>query len=72
MLDDDLLLVINGWREPLTFTLPDVGSPRAWGWELDTFSGTFGRPAEGAARRARPITVGPRSLVLLRAPRAAS
>ena len=72
MLDDDLLLVINGWREPLTFTLPDVGSPRAWGWELDTFSGTFGKAGGRGGAAGATITVGPRSLVLLRAPRAAS
>jgi glycogen operon protein len=90
ILDDDLLLVLNGWWEPLTFTLPDVDGPRAWEREIDTFAGTAGdaarvsAPDGGAARdggsapAAPPIgplaagdsiTVGPRSLVLLRAER---
>lgn len=90
ILDDDLLLVLNGWWEPLTFTLPDVDGPRAWEREIDTFSGTAGDAARGvdpdggaardggSAPTAPPIgpvaagesiTVGPRSLVLLRAAR---
>jgi isoamylase len=76
MLDDDLLIVINGWWEPLDFTLPDVGTPRRWKLELDSFAGS---PAAAAAPRGKAaaglaaggtLTVGPRSLVLLRsAPR---
>jgi hypothetical protein len=56
ILDDDLLLIVNGWWEPLTFTLPDVGSPREWRRELDTYtgaaegtSGAAGEAAGGAA-----------------------
>ena len=67
MLDDDLLLAINGWWEPLTFTLPDVGSPRKWEFELDTFSGVFGSEGGVAGAAGATITLGPRSLVLLRA-----
>jgi glycogen operon protein len=90
ILDDDLLLVLNGWWEPLTFTLPDVDGPRAWEREINTFSGEAGdsarraapdgvaAPDGGAAPDGPPIgplaagesiTVGPRSLVLLRAAR---
>jgi hypothetical protein len=102
ILDDDLLLVLNGWWEPLTFILPDVDGPRAWEREVDSLAGTAGGPARGAAsgsgatpdagetpdagvapdRGETPdappigplaagdsITVGPRSLVLLRAER---
>jgi glycogen operon protein len=72
MLDDDLLVVINGWWEPLTFTLPDVGSPRAWQYELDTFSGLFGPEAGTGGQAGATITVGPRSVVLLRAEPAAA
>ncbi len=70
MLDDDLLLLVNGWSEPLTFTLPDVGSPRAWEYELDAFSGLFGSAAGTAGPAGAAISVGPRSVVLLRASRA--
>ena len=69
MLDDDLLVVINGWWEPLDITLPDVGSPRSWQLELDTFEGTVGGPAAGALAGGATLTVGPRSLVLLKAAR---
>ena len=73
ILDDDLLLLVNGWWEPLTFTLPGVGSPRTWERELDTFDGTIGAahvsPGGGAAQlgAGSGIKLGPRSLVLLRA-----
>ncbi len=81
ILDSDLLLVVNGWWEPLDFTLPDVGSPRSWVREIDTFSGAAGSSAArgvagGGASESSPrqpgasagtqIVVGPRSLVLLR------
>jgi glycogen operon protein len=73
MLDDDLLVVINGWWEPLDFTLPDVGAPRAWQKELDTFDGTIdgtaGSPPGQALAAGAVLTVGPRSLILLRSAR---
>ena len=69
LLDDDLLLLINGWSEPLAFTLPDIGSPRAWGYELDTFSGRFGAAAGKGGASGATITVAPRAIVLLRAAR---
>jgi isoamylase len=74
ILDDDLLLVVNGWWEGLGFTVPDVGSPRNWRRELDTYdlgagSGANGREgAAGGGETFAPgstIRVGPRSLVLL-------
>jgi glycogen operon protein len=71
MLDDDLLLLVNGWWEPLTFTLPDTGSPRAWEYELDTFSGVFGASGGSGGGPGAAISVGPRSVVLLRASRKA-
>jgi glycogen operon protein len=82
ILDDDLLLIVNGWWEPLTFTLPDVGSPREWRRELDTYTGVVegaGGAAGGAAGNATDgavlgsggkLVVEPRSLVLLRSARA--
>jgi isoamylase len=66
MLDDDLLLVINGWWEPLTFTMPDVGSARAWQRELDTFTGSVGAGGAAALVAGGELTVEPRSLILLK------
>ena len=69
LLDDDVMLLINGWSEALPFTLPDVGSPRMWEPEMDTFSGMFGLAAGSGGAAGATVTVGPRSLVVLRAGR---
>ena len=65
--DDDLLLIVNGWREPLTFTLPDVGLPRDWQRELDTFAGHAGTIKGPTIAAGAKLVVEPRSLVLLSA-----
>jgi glycogen operon protein len=49
ILDDDLLLIVNGWWEQLTFTLPDVGSPRVWLREVDTFTAEIAPAGAGGA-----------------------
>jgi glycogen operon protein len=76
ILDDDLLLVVNGWWEPLTFTLPNLGTPRAWQREVDTFTGEAGAGGGHVGAKGAPtlaagasLVVEPRSLVLLRASR---
>ena len=59
---------MNGWWEPLTFTIPDLDGSRPWQRELDSYD-----PA--AADEAQPLTaggaltVGPGSVVVLRSPR---
>ncbi len=37
MLDDDLLILVNGAPQPVTFTLPEVGKPCSWRAEIDSF-----------------------------------
>ena len=61
LLDDDLLVLINGWWQPLEFTLPRVGT--GWARTLDTAdpAGAPGAPVPPGT----PVTVGARSLVLL-------
>jgi glycogen operon protein len=59
MLDDDLLILVNGWWEELEFTLPAAGP---WRLALDTFDGTI--PAAGAPT-GTTVRVGARSLALL-------
>jgi glycogen operon protein len=66
ILDDDLLLALNGWWEPLTFTLPAVGSPQAWTREVDTFTGVADSATFISGAK---LVVEPRSLVLLRSAR---
>jgi glycogen operon protein len=77
LLDDDLLLIVNGWWEELSFTVPDIGSPRVWRKELDTYQlGPGGdgptssepHPAAQAFEPGAVLSVGPRSVVLLAAP----
>jgi len=60
--DDDFLVLINGWWEPMTFTLPDAISARCWQVVCDTFDGThIGAPN-------RHLRVGPRSVVICTSP----
>jgi glycogen operon protein len=65
MVDDDFLVLVNSWWEPLNFTLPSPRPNQRWCAELDTFD-----PAAvtGAAvlNAGSVRAVGPRSLVVLR------
>ena len=67
LLDDDFLLLVNAWWEPLCFVVPASRSGQEWVKEIDTFDPGAIVPTEklGAAE---PVTVGPRSIVVLRGP----
>jgi isoamylase len=65
MADDDFLIIINAWWEPLKFQIPADVSARAWEVVCDTFD-----PARGGAA-VGPLDVGPRSILVMRAPAAA-
>ena len=60
LLDDDLLVLINGYWEPLDFTVPPMDA--RWRLALDT-----AHPAapEAPVPPGTPVTVGARSLLLL-------
>ena len=68
LLDDDFLVLVNGWWEKLEFRIPDIGEPRAWRTELDTYDPT---PATGPERlhAGDAITLGPGSIVVLQSER---
>jgi isoamylase len=70
LLDDDFLVLVNAWWEPLDFTLPPTRPGQAWLAEIDTYDP--GAPAHTAGPRQAgdKVTVGPRSLSVLRGPRA--
>ncbi|MGZ4603574.1 MAG: glycogen debranching protein GlgX [Kineosporiaceae bacterium] len=73
MVDEDLLVLVNGWWEPLDFTLPPPperpGTPPApWRVELDTFAGVVWPVDADLRPPGTTLTVGPRSLMLLAAP----
>ena len=73
IIDDNLLMALNGWSEPVTFTIPKVAAGGGWTLELDTFTGEAAdASAVGAARTlavGAQVVVGPRSIVLLRSVR---
>jgi isoamylase len=67
MLDDDFLLLVNAWWERLDFTIPPTRPGQTWLREIDTFDPT-GAGSSAAAGAADQVVVGPRSVVVLRAP----
>jgi len=75
LLDDDFLVLVNAWWERIEFTIPDCRPGQAWVVEIDSYD-PAAADAAGAAdapqRRAGDrVTVGPRSVLVLRGPRAA-
>jgi glycogen operon protein len=68
MLDDDFLILVNAWWEPLRFTVPATRSGQVWFPEIDTFDPGSLAP-EDKVSTADQVEVGPRSVVVLRSPR---
>jgi glycogen operon protein len=75
MLDDDLLILINGWWEQMRFRLPpppDVAQRPAgpvWRVEVDTATGLVDADGPATLAEGTHIVVAPRSLILLAAGR---
>jgi glycogen operon protein len=70
LVDDDFLVLVNAWWEPLEFVLPTTRPQAAWQIEIDTHDPAPPAGSATADRKAGdPITVGPRSVVVLRNPR---
>ncbi len=65
MIDDDFLLLVNAWWEPLTFTIPQTRPGQTWCREIDTFDPAAVRHPDRSGV-ADPVVVGPRSVVVLR------
>jgi glycogen operon protein len=71
--DDDFLVVVNAWWEPLEVVIPDTGAAREWRTALDTFSGQvvddapgpMGPDATARLSAGERRSVGARSLVVL-------
>ena len=64
--DDDFLLLINAWWEPLGFRLPTTRPDQTWHVEIDAYD----PPAAALPSETSPgdaITVQPRSILVLRA-----
>jgi glycogen operon protein len=69
LLDDDFLVLVNAWWEPLGFTIPAARPEQIWQAEIDSYDP--GRPAGTSPLHVGDqLTVDPRSIVVLRSPRA--
>jgi isoamylase len=72
--DDDFLVLVNAWWEPLDFVLAETRAGAGWHVEVDTFGpgspdpGTLAGP-DVAGRAGDKLTMGPRSITVLRSPR---
>ena len=67
LVDDDFLVLVNSWWEPLGFTLPTTPRGAQWHAEIDSYDPAA--PAEATKRQAGDqVTVGPRSIIVLRSP----
>jgi isoamylase len=62
LVDDDFLVFVNAWWEPLTFQIPADVAARRWDIVCDTFDPTHTGTAAGQ------VDVGPRSGVVLGSP----
>jgi glycogen operon protein len=72
LLDDDFLVLVNAWWEPLEFVLPRTRDRAAWHVEVDTYDLTPPPRSATAVRDAGDrVAVRPRSLVVLCDPRVA-
>jgi isoamylase len=64
LVDDDFLVLVNAWWEPLAFTVPGTRPVQTWAPVIDTYepAGTSAASAMSAGDR---ITARPRSIVVL-------
>jgi glycogen operon protein len=70
LLDDDFLLLVNAYWEPVGFTLPAVrDTPQSWFVELDSFDSAVSSAREFPRHTHDLVVVRPRSVTVLRAPR---
>jgi isoamylase len=68
LLDDDFVAMFNAWWEPLDFVIPATRVGTEWQAEIDSYDPAA--PAAAPRRQAGDrVTVGPRSVAVLRGPR---
>jgi isoamylase len=67
LVDDDFLVLVNSWWEPLDFALPDTRPQARWRLEIDSHD--LATPPGAREEERKPgdtVTTGPRSVVVLR------
>jgi isoamylase len=67
LVDDDFLVLVSSWWEPLDFVLPGTVPGAQWHAEIDSSESAI-PSAEGTRSAGEKVTVGPRSVVVLRSP----
>jgi isoamylase len=65
LIDDDFMVLVNAWWEPLDFTVPETRPQAEWQEEIDTFDPVRAGSAVTRRRAGDQITVGPRSVAVL-------
>jgi len=65
LVDDDFLVLVNAWWEPLDFMIPETRPETAWRTLVDTYDLAAPAASETAGKAGDHVTVGPRSLVVL-------
>ena len=63
LVDDDFLVLVNAWWEPLDFVIPPVCEGLTWRTEIDSYDPAAAAPSQQAGDK---VGVGPRSVTVLR------
>jgi isoamylase len=70
LFDDDFLVVVNAWWEPLDFVLPVTRAQASWHAEIDTYDPASPALSAAAVHQAGEVLTGrPRSIAVLSSPR---
>ncbi len=65
LLDDDLLICVNAWWEPIDFVIPEQDDGTVWSHAIDTADPSRGTQPEADLVAGSVVTVAGRSLVVL-------
>jgi len=65
LVDDDFLVLVNAWWEPLDFMIPETRPETAWRTLVDTYDLAAPAASETVGNAGDHVTVGPRSIVVL-------
>jgi isoamylase len=66
--DDDFLVLVNAWWEPLDFVLPATRPQATWQLEVDTYDPARAADPAEPRKAGDSVRVGPRSVVVLLSP----
>jgi isoamylase len=69
LIDDDFLVLVNAWWEPLEFVLPETRPEATWRAQADTHDPASPAGSAAAGKAGDHVTVGPRSILVLVSPR---